>query len=293
MNKVSFPVVAALALLSAGPAVATVVYTGSGTAAGNPVSASAQFTFNRDLLTIFLSNTSPSHSGQDTPGSTLTGLFFDLTGDPLLSSDSATVSSGSSIIQASTCSPGPCLGVTNVGGEFGYQHDGSRFPNGAGEGIASAGYATTGFSQNIGNFNGNNLDDPASLDGINFGLVSSASGFTPNGGKNGKGGLKYDPLIQDSVTFVLDNVKGLAVSDISNVSFQYGTNISEGNIPGMPPSVSVSEPPSGYVFGLGALLLLFRFWIRKRNGADDVSESDDRLSDRGARKTSVFLQRSI
>jgi hypothetical protein len=219
MNKVSFPVVAALALLSAGPAVATVVYTGSGTAAGNPVSASAQFTFNRDLLTIFLSNTS--------------------------------------------------------------------------EGIASAGYATTGFSQNIGNFNGNNLDDPASLDGINFGLVSSASGFTPNGGKNGKGGLKYDPLIQDSVTFVLDNVKGLAVSDISNVSFQYGTNISEGNIPGMPPSVSVSEPPSGYVFGLGALLLLFRFWIRKRNGADDVSESDDRLSDRGARKTSVFLQRSI
>ena len=98
----------------------------------------------------------------------------------------------------------------------------------------------TGYG-NIGNFNngnaGTNLDGPASLDGINFGIVSSAAGFNPNGG------LAAEPLIQNAVIFVLTGVAGLTTADISNVSFQYGTALTELNVPGHP-GTSVPEPGS-------------------------------------------------
>lgn len=262
----SLALCAAVALLAPCAANATpITFTGSGTAAGNPVSASAQFSISGDFLTIVLTNTAPSHTGQDKPGSTLTGLFFDLTGNPTLSSDSATVTAGSSIIQSSTCNPGPCTGATNVGGEFGYGQngqDGNAFPSGLGsEGIASAGYLTTGLAHNLGNFNGSNLDNPKSLDGINFGIVSENYAH-PNGG------LAGSPLIQDSVTFVLDNVLGLDESDISNVSFQYGTGFSEANIPGTP-IMPVPEPAVLGMFGVGLLLLGGFATLRQRRQPQD------------------------
>ena len=88
---------------------------------------SAIFDITGNDLTITLRNTSPSNSGQDVPGSTLTGLFWDFTGNPNLTPFSATVASGSII--GTSCSPGNCTGVTNVGGEFGYQA--ISFPGGA------------------------------------------------------------------------------------------------------------------------------------------------------------------
>ncbi|PTR06766.1 putative secreted protein with PEP-CTERM sorting signal [Nitrosospira sp. Nsp5] len=227
-----------------------ITFTGSGTGPGGvPVTASAIFNIVGNNLTVTLQNTSPSNSGQDVPGSTLTGLFWNFTGNPLLTPVSATVGAGSSILGA--CDLVNCTGLTNVSGEFGYQA--ASFTGGADRGISSSGYLTSGLSGNIGNFNnglaGTDLDKPASLDGINFGIISAASGFNPNGG------LSKDPLIQDTVVFVLTGVNGLSITDISNVSFQYGTSLTELNVPGDPrdPPVLIPEPATLALLGLGLL----------------------------------------
>jgi hypothetical protein len=227
MKKLSTYALGAAACLGVAAAHAVpITFSGSSTGPGGvPVTATASFDIVGGNLQIVLTNTSPSNTGQDVPGSTLTGLFFAIPGAPTLTPLSATVTSGSSIIQANNCNPGPCTGVTNVGGEFGYQQ--TSFPGSANEGIASSGYLTTGIPGNLGNFNGTNLDDPVSLDGINFGIVSTAAGFNPNGG------LSSVPLIQNSVTFLLNSLPGnFSLSSISNVSFQYGTALSELNVPG-------------------------------------------------------------
>jgi hypothetical protein len=224
-----------------------ITFDGSGTGPGGiAVTASAIFDITGNDLTITLRNTSPSNNGQDVPGSALTGLFWNFTGNPILTPFSATVGAGSIF---GTCDQVNCAGVTNVAGEFGYQA--ASLPGGADRGISSSGYLTTGLANNIGNFNnggaGTDLDNPTSLDGINFGIISAAPGFNPNTG------LSNDPLIMDSVVFVLHGVSGLSTNDISNVSFQYGTVLSELNVPGDPrdPPALIPEPATLSLLGLG------------------------------------------
>lgn len=221
-------------------------FLGSGNGPGGVgVSASAVFSITGDDLTITLTNTSAAHpSGlQDVPGSTLTGIFWNSPSNWVLSTVSATLATGSTIIQRSFCTLN-CVGVTNVGGEFGYQA--ASITGGTNHGIASSGYLTTGSSGNVGNFpGGTNLSDPLSLDGINFGIVSSASGFNPNPGQLGS-----VPLIQSAVVFALSGVKGLTIADISNVSFQYGTGLNELNVPG---NGTVPEPGSAALVGISLL----------------------------------------
>ena len=100
---------------------------------------------------------------------------------------------------------------------------------------------------------GVNLDDPDSLDGINFGIISAASGFNPNGG------LASVPLIQDTVTFVLHGATGLTAADVGHVSFQYGTALTEPNITTMIPE------PETYAMLLAGLGLLGWHARRRKN----------------------------
>ena len=81
------------ALLTAGLAVLPVQaiqFSSSGTGvSGAAISASADFTINGNALTIILTNTAladntTSGNPQDIPANTLTGVFFDLTGNPSL-----------------------------------------------------------------------------------------------------------------------------------------------------------------------------------------------------------------
>lgn len=231
---------------------ASIMITGSGTGVnGAQLEAKATFDVTGDFLTITLQNIADNDEetgGQDTPGNTLTGLFFDISSSPSLSTVSATIPGGSSIIQAGTCNPGPCTGETDVSGEWGFSQS-QNFsltggPN-AEYGIASPGYLDTGLPMNIGNFNngaaGSNLDDPNSLDGINFGIVSSAGTFNPNGG------LASDPLIQDSLVLVLSGATGISLGEIANVSFQYGTGFGEPNISAIP------VPAAVWLFGSGLI----------------------------------------
>ena len=103
----------------------------------------------------------------------------------------------------------------------------------------------------MGNFNGPNLDDPASLDGINFGLISAASGYSPNGG------LAGIPVIQSAVTFVLSGAAGLQVSSLdTGGNFQYGTSFNELNVLDALPPGQVPEPTSVALLGSGLVGLL-------------------------------------
>src|SRR5215469_13461468 len=106
---------------------ASISYTASGTPAGLAASAKATFSWAGSSLTIDLS-ASGGGAGNYGPGSALTGLFFDLgTNNLSLTPASATITAGSSIVNAASCNPGPCAGVTNVAGEWGYQNSAGGF----------------------------------------------------------------------------------------------------------------------------------------------------------------------
>jgi hypothetical protein len=109
-----------------------------------------------------------------------------------------------------------------VGGEWAYLEGiSSGTPNHANYGISSSGLGGLFGSPN---FPGSNLNDPAALDGINYGITSAAD--DPTTGQTAVTGAS--PLIQSSVVFTL---KGLPANfdpstRISNVFFQYGTALS-------------------------------------------------------------------
>lgn len=247
MNTLVAIVAAGLASVAPTASFASVTFTGL---SGN-LSAEALFSISGNNLTITLTNTATV--APNDPTNTLTGLFFSFNGsNPTLTPVSATIPVGSSIVQPDKCDVSTtCATDTNVGGEFIF--DTGPFSGGGAPsaefGIASAGY----ISGSSGNFGGPNLDDPAAPDGINFGIVPSS--FTA-GAANG--GLDKDPLIRNSVVFVLSGVSGFLESAISGVSFQYGTAFGEPNVPSSSTSSSTSSgPPQGAPEpGTSALALL-------------------------------------
>lgn len=243
-----------------------ITYSATGSTGGVSVSATASFDLVGNALTIVLTNTSAANPSQDVPGSTLTGVFWNFSGAHVLTTVSAMLTSGSSIY--GTCSLVNCTNLTDVSGEFGYKANSG--PNGEKFGIASSGYISNPGS-NIGNFNngadGVNLDGPDSLDGINFGIVSNAAGYNPNGG------LAAVPVITNSVTFKLNGVAGLTNADITGVRFQYGTAFNEFSMSGGPgdggddgggggSSNFIPEPGSLLLMGIG-LMGLASNWRRR------------------------------
>ena len=186
------------------------------------LSASADFEIlPGNFLQVTLTNTSTGDPAA--PGDILSGLLFNLAGNPLLSRDSAVLGAGSTVIHGPTPSTDPGGGV---GGEWAYENSDPNFPSGVNESIYSAGYfAGTGHL-----FPGSDLQGPpsGSVDGIQYGIttLNDAAG-------NDNGGIAGEGLIANSVVFTLDNFTG-SLGDISNVSFQYGTALTETNIPGTP-----------------------------------------------------------
>lgn len=189
------------------------------TASQGNLAASATFDTSGTDLVVTLSNT--SLVDVLAPANVLTGLFFDVSGSPLgLTPASAVVPAGSMVLFGGT-DPGGA-----VGGEWAYRAALAGAPHGAAYGISSSGFNLFG-PPDV--FPGTNLNGPVSPNGLNYGITSVGDDpVTGNAAVTGG-----EPLIQYSVVFHLSGLPaGFDPSAaISNVSFQYGTDLSEPNIP--------------------------------------------------------------
>jgi len=221
--------IAALSLSMVGQAQA-ITFTGS----SGSLSASADFTIASGSLQVVLTNTSSADVLN--PAQVLTGVFFSVAGPSNFSSLSAVLTAGSTVIYDAQGQPAG--GV--VGGEWAYGTGLSGAPNGATSGISSSGLGLFGNPT----FPGPNLQNPVAVNGVQYGIVSAGDdAATGNGGITGSGGL-----IRNSVTFSLGNIgANFNLAGITNVSFQYGTSLTEPNIP----SRGVPEPSTLLLLGAG------------------------------------------
>ena len=216
------------------------------------LSASVLFSQSGNVLTVTLTNTSTV--GVSAPGDVLTAVFFSALGDPALTRVSAVLNHGSSVVVSGGPNPGTDPGGV-VGGEWAYQHSISNgsLP-GVNQGISSSGVSMFG-PHDL--FPGSNLQGPVSPAGVQYGIVGPGGIVNPNGGIRGQG------LIQNSVVFTLSGLpNGFNVnSGIGDVSFQYGTSLSETRIPGVR---SAPEPGTILLMGLSmAGVAAFRVVRRK------------------------------
>ncbi|HEX2009521.1 MAG TPA: XDD4 family exosortase-dependent surface protein [Roseateles sp.] len=211
--KVASLVCAALAAVAfAQPASAAITFTG---VSGDKAASATFDIIAAGSLQVTLTNT----SGADTlvPTDVLTALFF--SSGVVFTPVSATLAAGSSVLYDPQGQPAG----GNVGGEWAYGSGLSGTPGGANSGISSSGYGVFGGP----NFNGPDLEDPVALDGLQYGIVTAGDdAATGNAGVTGSGGL-----IKNSVVFMLSYSGAFALTDISTVSFQYGTSLTEPNVP--------------------------------------------------------------
>jgi hypothetical protein len=216
--------------LAAGVAHA-VVFTGS---SGN-LAASANFeNLGGGTLKITLTNT--SLADVLVPADVLTAVFFNIGGNPTLTPVSAVLGAGSTVWFDAQGQP---VGG-NVGGEWAYAAGFSQF--GANRGISSSGFGLFGGA----NFNGPDLDDPAAVNGLNYGLLSAGDNTT-----TGNSPVTGDiPLVKNSVVFTLTGLTGALT--VTNVTFQYGTSL--GGVPGGEPSIP-GEPAPGVPDGGSTIIL--------------------------------------
>ena len=245
----------ALALLMVGNAAhgLTFTATGPGDDTNKTLSASATFVVSDLKLVITLSNT--SSNDPDDSAEILTGIFFTLAGDPPLARTSAVLGSDTAIKdRAGISGPGK-----NVGNEWNYDNDLTGLPQGANEGLTVAGLNKI---HKRNRFSGPKL---GSSGGVQFGVTTA---FDSLG--NDKRDLKHKQLIENTVTFTLGGLPAdFTVADISNVSFQYGTNLRDpdlnlaGTISGESATPVIPEPGTSALVAIG---LLGAFALVRRPG---------------------------
>ena len=220
-------------------------------ASDGPLSAEADFTVSGSNLTVKLINTSTYDVL--VPSNVLTAIFFNLNVGPL-TPVSALLSGGSTVFYDPQGQPAG----GNVGGEWAYNAGLAGLPNGATQGISSTGLGIFGQP----NFNGPDLSSPIALNGLNYGILSAGdNAATGNGGITGSEGL-----IKNQVTFTLSGLpSGFTEADLhlTDVSFQYGTALTEPNIEYRG---SVSAPATLSMLALGFVLVASIGRLRRIRG---------------------------
>jgi hypothetical protein len=206
------------------------------TATNGTLSAQVTFTVSGGNLIVTLTNV--SLGDPKAPSDILTALFFDISGGLTLTPVSAVICSTCSITYGGTTDPNG-----SVGGEWAYVNS-SNLAYGADYGISSTGLGLFG-AGNL--FGGTNLSGPASPDGVQYGITTKNDTTA-----NNNGGLIGQPLISNSVIFTFSGIpSGFDPSlMISNVTFQYGTSLTE-------PHLSAPSPTTLPLVLAGATALLF------------------------------------
>lgn len=204
----------------------SVLVTSSGLNGTNPIAASALFSQTGTTLTITLTNTATSDTVD--PTDVLTGLFFNLAGNPTLTKVSAAVASGSQIYSLNN-NTGTAVVGTDISGEWAYVHNSSGLPGGGpvgafDYGLGGAGYNTFGAADVFGTgptfgFGGTRPD------GVGMGLISAGDDLTTgNGGiENGRDFIKNGAVF----TFTVPANFTLSSTTLGTVRFQYGTSTDE------------------------------------------------------------------
>ena len=215
------------------------------TGATGDLEARATFATSGSDLIVTLTNT--SLNDVMAPDDVLTAVFFDMDTTADLTPTSA-ILGGDSIVLWGTTDPG-----NSVGGEWAYRDDLTGAPFDAQYGISSAGFNLFGPGDR---FPGNDLFNPEAPNGLNYGITSAGDDI--NTGNQKVTGSQ--PLIQNEVVFTLSGLGGSfdPAASITNVTFQYGTNLSA------PQARAVPLPPAAFA-GLALFGLVF---ARKRRSAE-------------------------
>jgi hypothetical protein len=220
---------------------APVVFSGS----SGSRAALVNFSVSGSQLEVTLSNISASDVL--VPTDVLTGVFFNVLGDP-------------SLMRVSAITGGPTyMGTTSVsgagapvGGEWSYLNGLAQY--GANSGISSSGLGIFGpgnvFPPGI------DLAGSPSPGGVEYGLASLGDNQA-----TGNGGILGNELTRYAVTFLLSGIDPSfnPLTGITNVTFQYGTNLSEPHFAGEPeggaqPS-AIPEPATMGLVGVSLLAL--------------------------------------
>ncbi len=218
----------------------------SWTFAQDTLAARATFATEGTMLKVTLTNTSAFPVVR--PEEVLTGVYFKMPGitlDPVR----AVLADGSSVMFPVA---GDGLDANGeVGGEYAYRDD---LAGAFGE--PAHAISAVGMDDLFGphdRFPGENLQPPASPNGIGYGLISYSDG-TGNPAVNGQ-----VPLVRDAVTFFLEGMPdGYNLSGIGGVKFNYTSGVCP--YTGEPP---VTPAPPSVLAGLLGLATLGA-WLRRR-----------------------------
>ncbi|MBN9501951.1 MAG: hypothetical protein BGO01_09965 [Armatimonadetes bacterium 55-13] len=182
-------------------------------------SGSVQFTQSGNLLNVVLTNTATDPA--NFKRRVLTGVFWDISGSPSITANSAAYTSGSVQLNGGDT-------AANIGKHWGYKQGlaANQWGN------ANYGISATG----LGYFGPPNaFISGTAQQGIDYGLVPAA------------GTSLGDTVVKNSMTFALNLPTGYVLNegDIKNVWFQYGSDVSEFY-------ASVPEPGSMAALAIGA-----------------------------------------
>jgi len=235
--------------------------TASGTIGGFDVSASADFEVVGNALQITLTNTAGS---VNSPSQVLSNIEFNLNSGVVFDADTSSVSASSLADNGSTI---PGSTGADISGGYGVGTN-VTYPGVSGTrqfGVSSVSFVNSNTQAPIGGaylpgFGGGH---PNSLDGVDYGIVATASD-TGSGGLSNQG-----PLVTNSVVITLALASGSAAIDLtklSGVAFSYGSE--QTGVPGGSITVNETPEPASFVTaGLGVILGLGYAWRRKRAAA--------------------------
>ena len=212
------------------------------------LSASAVFANVAGNLQITLTNTATSDVMR--PSDILSALFFDIAGDPTLTSVSAHLAADG-FLSSGTTTANPNL---NVGGEWAYNANvtSGSVLGGGGQGISSTGLGVFGGPT----FFGPNIAGPVAVNGLQMAIVNAADDPTTGNAPVTGGTLLSGPSVVFTLSGLAADFDPIESGLITNVSFLYGTSLSGpqyctgGNDCGPTPPV-IAEPGTLALFGLG------------------------------------------